>query len=94
MTATRPSPRCRALLVEMSRYLDGELRPARRQAIETHIAHCHCCGTMASRLRTVVAMCRAEGRRTPPRHVRRKAAEAVRSLLAREKRGARRRPHP
>ena len=34
---TRPSARCRALLLELSRYLDGDLTPARRRTIERHI---------------------------------------------------------
>ena len=58
----RPSARCRKLLLDLSRYLDGELTPAGRRAIERHIAGCECCGTMAARLRKTVAACRAEGR--------------------------------
>ena len=34
---TRPSARCRALLLELSRYLDGDLTPARRRTVERHI---------------------------------------------------------
>jgi anti-sigma factor RsiW len=81
MTATQPSARCRALLLEMSRYLDGELSPARRRSIESHIDSCTCCGTMALRLRTVVAACRAEGNMRPPRAVMARAAARVRALV-------------
>jgi anti-sigma factor RsiW len=81
MTAGRPTARCRALLLEMSRYLDGELPPARRRSIEAHIDSCACCGTMALRLRTVVAACRADGARRPPRAVMARAAARVRSLV-------------
>ena len=75
--------RCRALLAELSRYLDGDLPPARRRAVERHVKACTCCGTMAVRLRTAVAACRAEGSRRLPREVRSRAAKRVRSLLAR-----------
>ena len=57
----RPSARCRTLFVELSRYLDGDLTPARRRTVERHIKACACCGTMAARLRKTMAVCRAEG---------------------------------
>lgn len=83
MSSARPSARCRALLLEMSRYLDGELPPARCRKIESHIASCSCCDAMAARLRTVVAACRAEGGKRPPRAVMTRAADRIRVLLAR-----------
>ena len=56
MTAqARPSARCRKLLLELSRYLDGELTPAQRRRVEQHVAACECCETMAARLRRTVA---------------------------------------
>jgi anti-sigma factor RsiW len=76
-----PTARCRALLLELSRYLDGDLTPARRRAVEQHIRACACCGTMAARLRKTVAACRAEGRRSPPRDVMSRAAERIRALI-------------
>lgn len=78
----RPSARCRKLLLELSRYLDGDLTPARRRTIERHIGACECCGTMAARLRKTVAACRAEGGRRPPRDVRSRAADRIRALIA------------
>lgn len=86
MSGARRSPKCRALLMEMSRYLDGELPPRRRRFVEAHIASCTCCGTMAERLQTVVAACRAEGRRRPPRAVMARAARRIRRLVAPERR--------
>ena len=80
----RPSARCRMLFVELSRYLDGDLTPARRRAVERHIKACACCGTMAARLRTMMAVCRAEGKRRPPRAVMSRATERIRVLIARE----------
>ncbi len=85
MTApTRPSARCRSLLLELSRYLDGDLTLPRRRMVERHINACACCGTMAARLRRTVAACRAEGQRRPPRAVMSRAAERIRVLVARE----------
>lgn len=85
MTArSRPSARCRALLLELSRYLDNDLTAAQRRAVERHVRDCSCCGTMAARLRTTVDACRAEGTKRPPRAVMARAAERIRSLLARE----------
>lgn len=86
MTApTRPSARCRALVVELSRYVDGELTPARRRAVERHLDTCRCCGTMAFRLLKTMAACHAEGQRTPPRTVMSRAAKRVRALIARDR---------
>jgi anti-sigma factor RsiW len=82
---TRPSPRCRALLLELSRYLDGELMLARRRMVERHINTCTCCGAMAARLRRTVAACRAERKRQPPRAVMLRAAKRIRALVERER---------
>ena len=79
--ATRPSARCRALLLELSRYLDGDLTPARRWTIERHIKACACCGMMAARLRRTVAVCRTERKRRPPRAVMARAAARIRALV-------------
>ncbi len=80
--STRPSPRCRALLLELSRYLDGELTPSRRRTIERHINECGCCGTMTGRLRVTSAACRAEGGTHPPRAVQARAAARIKALLS------------
>jgi anti-sigma factor RsiW len=74
------------LLLELSRYLDGELMAARRRMVERHINTCTCCGTMAARLRRTVAACRAEGKRQPPRAVMVRAAKRIRALVERERR--------
>jgi anti-sigma factor RsiW len=82
-SVARPSARCRALVLELSRYLDGDLTPARRRTIERHIKTCGCCGTMAARLRMTVTACRAEGKNRPPRAVMSRAAKRIRLLGAR-----------
>ncbi|MGB7220518.1 MAG: zf-HC2 domain-containing protein [Vicinamibacterales bacterium] len=78
----RPSARCRALLQELSQYLDGELAPTRCRAIERHIKTCACCGTLAGRLRQTVAVCRALQKTSLPSDVRSRAAARIRALLA------------
>jgi anti-sigma factor RsiW len=78
----RPSKRCRALLIDVSRLLDGELSPARCRSLERHVRACACCGTLAWRLRRTVAACRAEGARPLPREARRRAAARIEVLLA------------
>ena len=84
----RPSDRCRKLLLEVSRYLDGELSPARGRTIEQHIASCECCGTMAARLRKTMAAFRAEGRRLPPSAVMARAAARIRALVKPERKAS------
>jgi anti-sigma factor RsiW len=81
--ATRPSARCRALLLELSRYVDGDLAPARGRALQRHLETCACCGTVTSNLLRTVAACHAEGRRQPPRTVMSQAAKRVKALIAR-----------
>jgi anti-sigma factor RsiW len=80
--SARPSPACRRRLMELSRYLEGELSPARRRTIEQHIDDCACCARMARRMRQTVAACRAEGRRRLPRAVLAQAAAQIRALVA------------
>jgi anti-sigma factor RsiW len=84
MTAKQPSPRCRALLLELSRYLDGELTPARRRTVARHIKSCDCCETMSARLRATIAACRAEGGKRPPRAVQARAAARIKALTRAE----------
>ncbi len=84
----RPSARCRALVLELSRYLDGDIAPGRRRTVEKHIKACACCATMAARLRRTVAVCRAGGKRRPPGDVMSRAAERIRALKALTARGA------
>ena len=79
--ATRPSARCRALLLELSQYLDGDLTPARRRTVERHIEACTGCGMLAGRLRKTLAACRADTETRLPSAVRSRAAARIRALL-------------
>ncbi|HEX6324826.1 MAG TPA: zf-HC2 domain-containing protein [Vicinamibacterales bacterium] len=79
--AARPSPHCRALLLELSRHLDGELTAPRRRAIERHLAACDCCGTLAVRLRRTIDACRASGSPRLPADVRARARARITRLM-------------
>ena len=82
----RPSARCRALFLELSRYLDGDLSPAGRRAVERHLKACACCGTMEACLRKTIAACRAERKTRLPREVRSRAAARISALLSESRR--------
>jgi anti-sigma factor RsiW len=77
---TRPSARCRALFLEVSRYLDGDLTPARRRTVARHISTCACCGTLAACLQRTLTACRAEGRRPLPRAVVSRMEKRIKTL--------------
>lgn len=89
-TTRRPSAQCRALLAEVSKYLDGDLTPARRRTLERHVKACACCGTIEACLRKTIAMCRAEGKTRLPREVRSRAAARITALLTGTRRSSRR----
>lgn len=78
---TDEDTRCRALLLELSKYLDGELTPARCQEIEQHISSCTCCTAMAARLRETMDACRAAREPRLPADVRKRARARIRALL-------------
>src|SRR5688500_13937960 len=83
MTAeSRPAARCLKLLREISRYLDGDVTPARQRTIEQHLAACAGCAMLTVRLRRTVAACRAEQSARLPRAVISRAKARVESLLA------------
>jgi anti-sigma factor RsiW len=77
----RPDARCCDLIEVLSRYLDGDLTPARRRDIDRHIDTCVGCRRMAAEARRTLAACRAEGKRRPPRDVIARATERVRALM-------------
>lgn len=74
---------CRALLVEISKYLDGEQPPARCRRLERHLKSCVCCATMADQVREVIAACRASKPERLPPDVQRRARDRVKALLRR-----------
>jgi anti-sigma factor RsiW len=78
----RPSAPCTALLTELSGYIDQELPPAERRALEAHLAACGCCDMLARRLEAVAAWCRRSAGPRMPADVRRRARARVAALLA------------
>lgn len=78
---TGDTAKCRALLLELSRYLDDELTPDRCLEIERHIDSCECCATMAGRLRETMDACRAARDLQLPADVRARAAARIKTLL-------------
>ena len=81
MTPRRPSPHCRALLLQLSRHLEGELTPARAREVARHLENCECCGAMAERLTRTIAACRAAGQPRLPAAVRARARARIKRLM-------------
>ena len=49
---------CRALIAQLSGFLDGELDAALCEKIECHLAKCHSCRVVADTLRKTIALYR------------------------------------
>ncbi len=77
-----PLNTCKAVLENISGYLDGELDAAECEAIERHSRACPDCATIVKGLRDTVGLCRHAGTMPLPDDVRRRARERVRRLLA------------
>ncbi len=54
------SATCRALIAQLSGFLDGELDAARCEKIERHLATCHSCRVVADTLRKTIALYRGD----------------------------------
>ncbi len=79
---TTPSDRCRALLEQLSRYIDDDLAPAERRVLAAHLRRCPCCQTMADSLKHTVEACRKAGATRLPADVRVRARARIATLLA------------
>ena len=79
---TTPSDRCRALLEQLSRYIDDDLSPAERRTLTAHLRRCPCCQTMADSLKHTVDACRKAGTARLPADVRVRARARIATLLA------------
>jgi anti-sigma factor RsiW len=78
----QPSAGCQRRLLDMSRLLEGDLTPARRDALERHLAACTCCARLERSLRRAIARARASRVGAVPADVRNRARARVRALLA------------
>jgi anti-sigma factor RsiW len=79
---TPGSDRCRALLEQLSKYIDDELTPAERRALTAHLRRCPCCQSMADSLKHTVDACRKAGASRLPADVRLRARARIATLLA------------
>jgi anti-sigma factor RsiW len=75
---------CRAMLANISAYLDGELEATACDAIEQHCRGCASCAALVRGLRETVGLCRAAASIPLPEPVRQRARDSVRELLERE----------
>jgi anti-sigma factor RsiW len=77
-----PETRCRRLLEQLSRYIDGELTATERRAVAGHLRRCPCCQTMADSLKHTVELCRKAGGARLPSDVKSRARARITTLLA------------
>ena len=77
---------CKAILSNISGYLDGELDATACEEIEQHCQECPTCSDLVKGLRETVGLCRQAGSIPLPEPVRQRARDSVRQLLDRENR--------
>ena len=77
----RPPARCLALLSQLSNYIDHELTPRQRRAIDDHCRDCARCQRMIAGLGRTVALYRRAGAKAMPAGVRDRARARVARLL-------------
>ena len=82
------STTCRALIAQLSGFLDGELDAALCEKIERHLATCHSCHVVADTLRKTIALYRGT-RVAVPREVHAHLIQAVGLEQAQHHKGAR-----
>lgn len=80
----KPRPDCKAILSNISAYLDGELDATACDAIEQHCQGCPSCATLVKGLRETVGLCRQAASTPLPEAVRQRARASVRRLLDRD----------
>jgi anti-sigma factor RsiW len=77
----RPPARCLSLLARLSDYIDDELTPRQRRAVETHCRDCARCRRMIAGLRRTVARYRTAGPTPMPARTRARARAAIARLI-------------
>lgn len=73
-------PHCLELFEKLSEYIDDELAPAERRAIEEHVAGCVACLACLQTLRQTVALCRTGTDHTVPEEFSRRLHSALSAL--------------
>lgn len=81
-------PGCRAILANISAYLDGELDATACEDIERHCRTCESCRELVDDLRSTIGLCRRAAAAPLPDAVRQRALESVRRLLDAEPRSS------
>jgi anti-sigma factor RsiW len=76
-----PPARCLSLLERLSGYIDHELTPRQRRAIELHCRDCARCRMMVASLRRTVALCRSSRTIRLPARVRARARARIAKVL-------------
>jgi anti-sigma factor RsiW len=79
--APRPPAKCLALLGQLSDYIDCELSPRKRRAIDDHCRDCARCKRMIAGLRRTVSLYRRAGSRSLPPRARARALSNIARLL-------------
>jgi anti-sigma factor RsiW len=82
MKQPKAAKTCRAVLLEFSKYLDGEQSPGACRRIERHLQSCHSCAAATDQMRRVVASCRRVKKHRLPEDVRARASQRIKGLLA------------
>ena len=70
-------PHCLELFEKLSEYIDDELAPAERRAIEAHVAGCVACLACLRTLRRTVALCRTGSNHPVPEEFSRRLHSAL-----------------
>jgi anti-sigma factor RsiW len=78
----QPRDRCRQLLEQVSRYIDGDLTAAERRSVSRHLRACPCCQSMADSLQHAVELCHKAGASRLPAQVRARARARIATLLS------------
>ena len=80
--ASRPPARCLAMLERLSQYIDDELTPRQRRAMDAHCRDCTRCRRMIAALQRTVALYRRAGSAAAmPARTRAKARTRIAQLL-------------
>jgi anti-sigma factor RsiW len=79
----RPAPpaRCLALFERLSGYIDAELTPRQRRAVQTHCRDCQRCQSVVASLKRTVALCRCDRGSAMSTRTRAQARARVAKLL-------------
>lgn len=81
MKRARSHKPCGALMVELSKYLEGDLTRAQCRSIERHLESCADCTTTVGQIRKLIAECRATKKQQLPDAVRLRAQARIKAIL-------------